>query len=178
MEAGASMCNMNIILQTPRFYLRQFTLADAALIQQLNGDPEVVKYVHEPTVDSIEQAEKILNDIILPQYTLYNMGRWAIHLKTTNEFIGWCGLKKIEDIIDLGYRFHQHNWGKGYATEAAQYVLDYGLQVLKIPLITGRAHIENTASQKVLEKTGMQFTKEEVVDNCPVKTYTIRRYLK
>ena len=168
---------MHIILQTPRLILRQFTLAEAVLIQQLNSDPEVVKYIHEPTVDSIEQATTILKEIILPQYTLYNMGRWALHLKETNEFIGWCGLKKIDDIIDLGYRFHQHNWGKGYATEAAQHVLDYGLQVLKIPLITGRAHIENTASQKVLEKIGMQFTKEEVVDNCPVKTYTIANTL-
>ena len=168
---------MNIILQTPRLILRQFTLADAALIQQLNSDPEVLKYIHELTVDSIEQATTILKEIILPQYTLYNMGRWALHLKETNEFIGWCGLKKIDDIIDLGYRFHQHNWGKGYATEAAQHVLDYGLQVLKIPLITGRAHIENTASQKVLEKIGMQFTEEEVVDNCPVKTYTIANTL-
>lgn len=174
MEAGASMYNnMNIILQTPRLYLRQFTLDDAALLQQLNCDPEVVKYVHEPTLDSIEQAETVLKNIIFPQYHLYNMGRWAVHTKENNEFVGWCGLKTIDDVIDLGYRFHQRNWGKGYATESAQHVLDYGLRVLQIPLITGRAHIENIASQKVLEKIGMQFIKEEMADNCMVKTYTI-----
>lgn len=164
---------MHIILQTPRLILRQFTLDDASLFQELNGDPEVVKYIHEPTVDSVEQATTILKDIILPQYHVYNMGRWAVHLKENNEFVGWCGLKTIDTIVDLGYRFHQHNWGKGYATESAKYVVEYGFRVLHIPVITGHAHIENIASQKVLEKTGLQFIKEEVIDNCPVKTYTI-----
>jgi RimJ/RimL family protein N-acetyltransferase len=164
---------MQIILQTPRLILRQFTLDDAPLLQELNGDPEVVKYVHEPVMDSVEKATQVLKNIILPQYHLYNMGRWAVHLKDNNEFIGWCGLKTIGNVIDLGYRFHQRNWGKGYATESAKHVVEYGFKVLHIPVITGHAHIENTASQKVLEKTGLQFIKEEVIDNCPVKTYTI-----
>lgn len=166
---------MHLILHTPRLYLRQFTLDDAALLQQLNGDPEVVKYVHEPVMDTVDKATQVLKDIILPQYSLYNMGRWAVHLKENNEFVGWCGLKTIGTIIDLGYRFHQHNWGKGYATESATHVLDYGFHVLQIPLITAHAHIENTASQHVLEKIGMQFIKEEISDNCPVKTYNISK---
>jgi RimJ/RimL family protein N-acetyltransferase len=164
---------MHLILQTPRLYLRQFALEDAALLQQLNGDPEVVKFVHEPVMDSIEKATQVLKDIMLPQYSLYNMGRWAVHVKSNNEFVGWCGLKTVDGgIIDLGYRFHKHNWGKGYATESATHVLDYGFRVLNIPLITAHAHIENKASQKVLEKIGMQFIKEEISDNSPVKTYT------
>jgi RimJ/RimL family protein N-acetyltransferase len=129
-------------------------------------------------MDSVEKAAKVLTDIILPQYHLYNMGRWAIHLKENNEFIGWCGLKTIDTIIDLGCRFHRHNWGKGYATEAATHVLEYGFKVLQIPLITAHAHIENLASQHVLQKTGMQFIKEEIVDNCPVKTYTLSRLVQ
>ena len=77
----------------------------------------------------------------LPQYKI-NLGRWAIHTKADYEFIGWCGLKYIEEtgIIDLGYRLLKTAWGKGYATEAAQYTLIYGLKNLKIKLITGMAH--------------------------------------
>ena len=55
-------------------------------------------------------------------------------------------------------------WGKGYATEAAQYTLIYGLRDLKIETITGMAHIENIASLKVLEKIGMKFSRYETVD--------------
>ena len=65
----------------------------------------------------------------------------------------------------------QQYWGKGYATEAAQHTLNYGLNTLKLKLITGRAQTENIASLKVLEKIGMQLVKEEIVDNCPVKTF-------
>lgn len=164
---------MHIIFQTPRLLLRQFTEADAPLILELNSDPEIVKYVHEPTLKTEEQARKILIDIILPQYK-NNLGRWAIHVKDTNEFIGWCGLKyrPEPDEIDLGYRLMQKAWGKGYATEAAQQTLDHGFKVLNLKLITGRAHIENTASIKVLEKIGMDFISEGIVDDCPVRTYS------
>jgi len=165
---------MNIILETPHLYLRQFTLADAPLIQQLNSDPEVLKYLHEPPLENIEHATTILNTIILPQYK-NNLGRWAIHIKDNDEFIGWCGLKYRPELdeIDLGYRLKKTAWGNGFAKEAALYTVNFGLNNLHLPLITGRAHIENIASLKILEGIGMQFIKEEVVDNCPVKTYTI-----
>ena len=164
---------MRIIFETPRLILRQFTEADASLILELNSDPEIVKYVHEPTLKTLEQAEKILQDIILPQYK-NNLGRWAIHIKGSNEFIGWCGLKFLPESeeIDLGYRLMQKAWGKGHATEAAQHTLEHGFRALNLKLITGRAHIENSASIKVLEKIGMDFIGEGMVDNCPVRTYT------
>ncbi len=164
---------MKIILQTPRIILRQFTEADAPLILALNSDPEVVKYLHEPALKTEEQAKKILLEIILPQYK-NNLGRWAIHTKHNNEFIGWCGLKyrPDRDETDLGYRLMQKDWGKGYATEAAQHTLDYGFKTLNLSLIMARAHIENTASSRILEKIGMTFIGEDVVDDCPVKTYT------
>ena len=78
---------MKIILQTPRLILRQFTETDAPLIQQLNNAPEVLKYIPEPTLETTEQALKVFTDIILPQYK-NNLGRWAVHLKNDNEFIG------------------------------------------------------------------------------------------
>lgn len=164
---------MHIIFQTPRLILRQITIDDAPLILELNSDPEIVKYVHEPTLKNVEQAQKIIQDIILPQYK-NSLGRWAIINKEDNRFMGWCGLKYRPELdeIDLGYRLMQLYWGKGYATESAQYTLDYGFSHLKLSLITGRAHIENLASVKVLEKIGMQFISEGIVDDCPVRTYT------
>lgn len=167
---------MNIVFETPRLLLRQFTLEDASLIQQLNSDPEVLKYLHEPPLETVEHAKHILTTVILPQYE-NNLGRWAIHTKDNNEFIGWCGLKHRPELdeIDLGYRLKKTAWGKGYAKEAAQHTIDHGLNKLQLPVITGRAHIENLASLKILEKIGMQFIKEETVDDCPVKTYIARR---
>ncbi len=149
-------------------------MADAPLLLTLNSDPEVLKYLHEIPIKNEAHATEILTNIILPQYKNM-MGRWAVHLNDTNEFIGWCGLKHLTEIdeIDLGYRFMKKYWGNGYAYESAKNVLDYGLQVLQLKSIVGRAHIENIASLKVLQKIGMQCVKDEMVDNCPVKTFVI-----
>lgn len=165
---------MEIIFETPRLFLSRFTEEDAPLIYKLNCDPEIVKYVHEPVLENEHQAKEILMNNILPQYKL-NLGRWKIYTKNDYEFIGWCGLKYIKetDITDLGYRLMKTAWGQGFATEAAQYTLIYGLRNLKIEVITGMAHIENTASLKVLEKIGMKFIKKDILENCPVKIYTL-----
>ncbi|MEO7523766.1 MAG: GNAT family N-acetyltransferase [Ferruginibacter sp.] len=163
---------MKIIFETPRLLLRQFTLDDAGLILKLNSDPEVLKYLHEPIIADEEHAKEILTTIILPQYE-NELGRWATFTKENNAFIGWCGLKyRLElDEIDLGYRFIKAAWGKGYASEAASYSIEYGFNVLQLKSITGRAHVENIASLKVLEKIGMEYVSEEIVDDCRVKTY-------
>lgn len=164
---------MHIIFETTRLILRRFTEDDAALILQLNSDPDVLKYLHEPVLESEERAREIIREIILPQYS-FNLGRWAIHQKDDHQFIGWCGLKHRSDLneIDLGYRLLKSAWGLGYATETACRTLDHGFNSLHLNIITGRAHIENFASIKVLEKIGMKFVNEGMVDNCPVRTYT------
>jgi len=164
---------MHLVFETSRLILRRFTEADAPLIFTLNSDPEVLKYLHEPRLESEAHALQIIRDIILPQYE-NNLGRWAIHIKDSNEFIGWCGLKYRPeyDEIDLGYRLMQKAWGYGYATEAARHTLDHGFSYLALPVISACAHIENQASQHVLEKIGMIYKGNAVIDNCPVKTYT------
>lgn len=51
--------------------------------------------------------QKISEKVIIPQYALYNHGRWAVLVKPGLEFIGWCGLKYRPALneIDPGYRF-------------------------------------------------------------------------
>lgn len=163
---------MNSIIETHRLVLRTFTSEDAALIFELNADPEVTRYTGDPVKD-LDHAQQILEQVILPQYVLYNHGRWAVHIKPNLEFIGWCGLKARPERneIDLGYRLLKSAWGKGYATEAAWASLNYGFEKLHLPRIVGRAMPQNTASIRVLEKCGMKFIGEEVVDDHPAMTY-------
>ena len=163
---------MNVIIETERLLLRTFTENDAALLYELNHDPEVTRYTDDP-MTTLDQAKKVLDEVILPQYILYNHGRWAVHLKPHLEFIGWCGLKFLADRneVDLGYRFMKKFWGKGYATEAAYACLEYGFKSLNLQLIVGRALPENAGSIRVLEKCGMQFACQETVHDLLHKTY-------
>lgn len=165
---------MNIIIETNRLILRTFTIEDAPLIYKLNLDPDVIMYTGDP-IKNVEQAREVLEQTILPQYALYNHGRWAVHVKPDLEFIGWCGLKTRPERneIDLGYRFLKKAWGKGYATEAAYACIKYGFEKQRLRRIVGRAMPQNTASLKVLEKCDMQYVGDEIVDDHPSKTYEI-----
>jgi RimJ/RimL family protein N-acetyltransferase len=181
---------MHIILETERLLLRTFTRDDAPLIYELNLDPDVTRYTGDPVRD-LSHAREVLEQVILPQYTLYNHGRWAVLLKPEwpdpiksagmtlpelqpeGDFIGWCGLKTRPERneIDLGFRFMKKAWGKGFATEAARACLEYGFGKLNLPRIVARAMPQNSASIRVIEKCGMQYIGDEVVDGHPAKTY-------
>ena len=163
---------MNVIIETDRLLLREFTMNDAKLVYNLNKDPEVTRFTGDPVRDT-EHAGLILAKTILPQYALYNHGRWAVHTKRDMQFQGWCGLKARpeRDEIDLGYRFMRSAWGKGFATEAAWASLRHGFDKLGLPRIVGRAMPGNIASLRVLEKCGMNFICEEIVDDHPARTY-------
>lgn len=166
---------MPIVFETPRLILRKFTTEDAPLILLLNSDPEVIKYVHEPLTETQEQAKDVIENVIIPQYQK-NLGRWAIHLKNNNEFIGWCGLKYLADNneTDLGYRLQQIYWGQDFATEAASHTLSYGFQSLQLKVITGKAHAQNVASINVLKKVGMTFKAEEIENGSLIKVYNLK----
>jgi RimJ/RimL family protein N-acetyltransferase len=165
---------MNVIIDTGRLVLRTFTEKDGQLIYDLNLDPDVTRYTHDPARD-INHANEILEQVIIPQYALYNHGRWAVHLKQKLEFMGWCGLKyrQEKNEIDLGYRLKKEYWGKGYATEAAFACIRYGFEKLGIRRIVGRAEPDNIASCKLLEKCGMKFIGIEAVDGYPVNCFEI-----
>jgi [ribosomal protein S5]-alanine N-acetyltransferase len=163
---------MNVIIETDRLLLRTFVEDDASLLYELNSDPAVTVYTLDLLTD-LEQAKRVINEVIIPQYALYNHGRWAVHLKDGLQFIGWCGLKYVAERneVDLGYRFIKKFWGEGYATEAALASLEYGFDKLRLRQIVGRALPGNLASINVLVKCGMQISGEEYIDGLLHKTY-------
>jgi ribosomal-protein-alanine N-acetyltransferase len=57
---------------------------------------------------------------------------------------------------EIGYVLIPSERGKGYCTEAAQLAVDYLFMSKDIVRIQAATHIDNAASQKVLEKTGFQ----------------------
>jgi RimJ/RimL family protein N-acetyltransferase len=156
---------MNIKLETERLFLREFTIDDAGLLYDMHLDPEISRYTGDPFPwDSIAHAQQILTDIIIPQYKL-NIGRWAVYMKESGIFLGWCGIKLVDGEYDLGYRFIQKYWGHGFATESATAVLHYGTKLNLNPII-GRVSVNNSASINVLNKCGLTFEKRYSDKEC------------
>lgn len=149
----------DIILETERTFLKEFDPSDDQDCFELNNDPEVMKYTGDSVFESIEETREFLK--AYPDYQQNGFGRWKVIVKETGQMIGWCGLKKHDTFIDLGYRFKQSEWRKGYATETALACIKYGFEHLDMKEIVGRAHPENVASIRVLEKVGMKYFKTD-----------------
>ncbi|PLZ35868.1 GNAT family N-acetyltransferase, partial [Fischerella thermalis WC542] len=69
-------------------------------------------------------------------------GLWAIALKDSREIVGTIILIQLRDEeenltqdYEIGWHLKKSAWGKGYATEAAKAILDYGFNTLKLPVI-------------------------------------------
>lgn len=170
---------MSYLFESERLRFRELTFDDADNLYQLNKDPEVIKYTGDPPFETVETARLFIYNY--KDYKLNGYGRWAVEVSADGRFIGWSGLKLNElEQVDLGYRFHKSEWGKGYATEAAQACLQYGFEKLAMMEIIARADKENLASLKVIEKLGMKYFMEgacKTVDNANYYRITRQEYL-
>jgi ribosomal-protein-alanine N-acetyltransferase len=169
--------NKKIILETERLRLREFTLSDAQFVFDLNDDPEVIRYVSDPACKDLDAARDVLETIILPQYTKYALGRWAVELKESGEAIGWCGIKFLADSgeYDLGYRYFRKHWRKGYGFEAAAASLEFGHSIKGLKKIVACAAVDNLGSIRVLEKIGMKFQAPGFDHDEPISIYASER---
>ena len=57
----------------------------------------------------------------------------------------------------LGYKIGSRWWNQGYSSEAAEAVIDYMFRNTDIERMDAFASVENAASGKVMEKTGMRY---------------------
>lgn len=150
------------IIETDRLYFRELLESDDYNILELDSDPAVHQYLGNHPIKDITQARNAIQ-FIRQQYINNNIGRLAIIEKGTENFLGWGGFKLVTDLVnghqnyyDLGYRFIQRHWGKGYATESSRAAIKYGFNELNLPVIYAITDTSNIQSKKVLEKCGFK----------------------
>lgn len=162
---------MKHILETSRLVLRELNLGDTKDFYDLNSNPNVIRYTGDSAFENISEAKQFLENY--QDYKLNGYGRWAVILKETSQFIGWCGLRFDNDETDIGFRFFEQEWNKGYATESALACLNYGLKELQLKCVIGRAMKTNIWSIRVLEKIGLEYDRDIEFDGCEAVLYRI-----
>lgn len=172
---------MNIKIETERLILREILPSDAEAMFLMDSNPNVHSYLGNNPLISLEQAVQYIENIRV-QYIQNAIGRYAVVLKETNEFMGWAGIKFVTEpendhvnFYDIGYRFKEEYWGKGYAYEAAKAWLHYGFLKMNILSINASVHIDNVASRKILEKIGLKMVAEYQYQDIPCYWFELNK---
>jgi len=147
-------------LFTRRLHLREFTAEDWGAVYLYRSDPAVKRYdTFGP--NTVEEVHEILARAVQWQATQPRTHYFvAVVLLETQQLIGECGLfmRDEEDltVASIGYAFQPQVWGRGYATETVQALLQFGFGVLHLTKIEADCNPANIASWRVLEKVGME----------------------
>ncbi len=171
---------MNLILETDRLILREMRVSDAEALFEMDRNPRVHDYLWRKPLTDISEVYSYI-EMVRTQYEKNNIGRFVLILKETNELMGWAGLKFNTETVnnklnfyDIGYRINEKFWGKGYATEASFAWLDYGFKTMKIDTMHAAAHINNAASNKILQKIGMKLTEQYLEEETTWNWYELK----
>lgn len=119
-----------------RLAVRSFTLQDIDAVHAYASDPLVCRYV-DWGPNSRPDTEAFINEAI---------GAGAVSTASGQHA---CG--------ELGYAMNSTCWGRGYATVVAGFLLDFGFSDLGLQRIEATCAPENTASRRVLEKSGFSY---------------------
>ena len=158
---------MSIYIETERLILREFKDEDVDGLFEMDSNPIVHKYLGNKPVKTKAESLKYIQNC-KPKYTVHGMCRLAVIEKESGDFIGWSGLRFIDDynfnnhtnFYDVGYRFIPRYWNKGYATESGIAAVKYGFETLKLDAIYGITEIGNEPSHKALLKIGLDYIED------------------
>jgi len=153
---------MGIFLETKRLILKTTELSDFEKLLELRSDPDVMKYIGDGSTHTKEQITRFLN-IAIPYQEKHGIGFCMVLEKDSGDFIGQAGLfhlgyDDLQSDIEVAYRLYKKYWEKGYATELTKALINWGFENLAIDKIIAVTYPENIASQKVLKKTGLDYT--------------------
>ena len=142
--------------QSERLIIRPTLEQDAELIYQLMNSPKFIKYVGDRQLYSVEDAEKYIQDKMLPQLHSLGYSNYSLINKKNCAKIGICGLYDREglDGIDIGFGILPEYEGLGYAFESSSRIIKAGFEELEISEIKAITNKENISSQCLLVKLG------------------------
>ncbi len=150
-------------LTTERLVLREFVEADWEALLAYHNDPRYLRFY--PQDGESEAGARLFVQRFVDQQKELPRTKFqlAACLRESGRLIGNAGIR-VRSLgghetgvrqADIGNEIDPNYWGLGYATEAAQAILNFGFQELQLHRIWAQVLAENSASQRVLEKLGM-----------------------
>ena len=162
---------MILTFESERLLFRPLANTDLDISVALFGDPDVMKYVDGRTYTEEEVAEDL--PIATRRCAGGCIGVWCLIDRATQEKLGtsillplpideddtnWnlvVGGELPDAEIEIGYILRKSAWGKGFATEACRRLLKFAFEETPLEEVVATIDEDNTASRKVLEKSGL-----------------------
>jgi ribosomal-protein-alanine N-acetyltransferase len=142
-------------IETERLLLRRPKPGDApAMFTGWAQDTDVTRYLTWRPHKSIEESHRIIR-LCLRSWESEEDHPYMLTLKEKDHPIGMLALHPDGFKVALGYVLAKSYWGGGYMTEASRVVVDWALEQKGIYRVFATTDVENTGSQRVLEKAGM-----------------------
>jgi [ribosomal protein S5]-alanine N-acetyltransferase len=148
-----------IPIRTARLVLREFTSADWRAVLGYQNDSAYLAYY--PWETRTEPEVRAFVDRFVAWRSEVPRARWqlAITLPGFDDVIGSVGVRLPEPgarVAEIGFDLASPHWGRGYASEAAIAMRDFGFDALGLHRISAHCLAENVASARVLEKIGLR----------------------
>lgn len=145
-------------IRTQRLLLRPYRPGDTDAVFAYHRLPETARYLENEPMSRAEAKALVTRRV--GSSTLAGVGEvlnLVVELARTRRLVGdcvlfWCGAGQAE----VGYVLHPAHWGHGYATEAVGALLRLGFEDLGLHRIAARCDARNTASARVMERSGMR----------------------
>lgn len=163
--------------ESERLRFRALSEDDIEAMYALLSDPQVVRYIGRGIPLTRTQTQQVLEKAIL-HHQKHGFGLMAVIEKASDKFIGWGGLICLgyddnATDIEVLYALLPAYWGKGYATEIADFMIKWGFSDLPVNHLVAVASLENQGSRNVLTKAGMHFIREDLYCGQPKAYYQI-----
>lgn len=148
------------MITTPRLHIRVMREADAPVVAEYRSDPQIALFQDWPMPYTLEMTQARL--VEQEHRTELVAGEWTqLAVELHGEVIGDLAGHLHADgrVMELGYTFRAafHGHGYGYATEAANALVDHVMATTEVHRVEASLDPENIASMRVLEALGMQF---------------------
>jgi RimJ/RimL family protein N-acetyltransferase len=163
-------------IETERLTLRPFREDDVAALFELSQDPDVVRYVGDRRVPTLQEAWRAVAGWI-GHWAMRGYGQWAIEERSSGRFIGRAGIINPAEWPgpELGYLLGRTFWGQGYATEAARKAMGWGFERIGFTDLISLIDPDNAASIAVAMRLGESLQGEGDVMGHRVLIYGISR---
>jgi [ribosomal protein S5]-alanine N-acetyltransferase len=157
----------DLLLETQRLQLKPVSEDELDILQHIFTDPYVRRYLCDGNILTLQQVEEMLRES-QKLFNEQNFGLWLIRTKDNEEVIG-------EEQPQLVYALLPQATKKGYATEAANRILEYSFDELDYPYLVASCDRPNLESRKVAERLGMSVVEERIVDSNPLVFFKLER---